>query len=427
MNNRFNLIKRSLKEIFLSSTIHGIPNILRAKHLTVQIIWLVCFIVSICSCSYFIIANILEFLEYRALTTMKVISERKIEFPTISFCTYPELEKSIDEIVIQVRFDNIKQTNYLEYFEQFNDTIYGKCFRYNSGFNNNFTYQRLESSTSGLTNGLKLELDLKVNDNDKHDFYEVITFIHNYTLPPFDLTHLGFWLSTGSNNFFQIEREFNEKLEAPYNQCLKDVNTFEFNKTIINYIINSNRSYRQIDCFYLCDNYFALKESKCGCNSTLDRFERNCLKQRFTPIETDMHRCILEYLKLFRSKLEIFKCSDYCPIICDSLDFKINNFPEQFPSAGLISNLTKNEYAYLSRYSTYEQVSKQYIGIRVYYKDLKYIHISQEPKIEVFILVSNIGGILGLFLGISFLSFIEIIEVLSETFLYKQMLFSCSV
>lgn len=53
----------------------------------------------------------------------------------------------------------------------------------------------------------------------------------------------------------------------------------------------------------------------------------------------------------------------------------------------------------------------------VYCKDLKYTHISQEAKAEIFNLVSNIGGIMGVFLGISFLSFIELIEIFFELIL----------
>ena len=56
------------------------------------------------------------------------------------------------------------------------------------------------------------------------------------------------------------------------------------------------------------------------------------------------------------------------------------------------------------------------MSILIYYKELEYIFISQEAKTETFSFVSNIGGIFGLFLGISFLSFVEILEVLIEIF-----------
>ena len=57
------------------------------------------------------------------------------------------------------------------------------------------------------------------------------------------------------------------------------------------------------------------------------------------------------------------------------------------------------------------------IKILVYYESLKYTLISQQPKTQLLNLIPNIGGALGLFIGISFLSFIEIIELFIEIIL----------
>ena len=57
----------------------------------------------------------------------------------------------------------------------------------------------------------------------------------------------------------------------------------------------------------------------------------------------------------------------------------------------------------------------------VYYEELKYTYISQKPKIEFVGLISNIGGSLGLFVGISFVSFLELFELFSESlFIYFE-------
>ena len=38
-------------------------------------------------------------------------------------------------------------------------------------------------------------------------------------------------------NFFELDRALHQKLDAPYNDCLKDVNLFQMNKKLIDYII----------------------------------------------------------------------------------------------------------------------------------------------------------------------------------------------
>jgi hypothetical protein len=53
--------------------------------------------------------------------------------------------------------------------------------------------------------------------------------------------------------------------------------------------------------------------------------------------------------------------------------------------------------------------------LNVYYDKLSYIQISKDAKIEIVDLVSGIGGLLGLFLGMSFLSFAEFLEMIVET------------
>ena len=59
-------------------------------------------------------------------------------------------------------------------------------------------------------------------------------------------------------------------------------------------------------------------------------------------------------------------------------------------------------------------MSRTFFAFRVYYEDLKYTLIKQQPKIELFGLISNVGGTLGLFLSFSFISLLEIFEVLAE-------------
>ena len=185
------------------------------------------------------------------------------------------------------------------------------------------------------------------------------------------------------------------------------------NKTLIDFIHNTNRIYSQNDCNYLCSNLFALENSLCKCNSNLADFATNCHRQAYEVEETEIKKCISEYLQSFRKTSQIDKCINFCPEQCDSMSYSISNYVEQFPVSGKISENNKIDYG-LSKFNNYEEVNKNFAIIYVYYKNLKYTIISQDPKTETFNLVSSIGGTLGLFLGVSFLSFIEIFEILFE-------------
>ena len=95
-------------------------------------------------------------------------------------------------------------------------------------------------------------------------------------------------------------------------------------------------------------------------------------------------------------------------------DDKLTTISEHLPISGSIQN-TKG-FSYSNKFKNFEEVRKYFFSIYIYYEDLKYTIITQQPRSETFNLISNIGGTLGLFIGISFLSFIEILELIFEVF-----------
>ena len=52
--------------------------------------------------------------------------------------------------------------------------------------------------------------------------------------------------------------------------------------------------------------------------------------------------------------------------------------------------------------------------VAVYYPRSKYTIISELPKMSPFDLVSSVGGTLGLFVGLSFFTLVEMVEILLE-------------
>jgi hypothetical protein len=68
------------------------------------------------------------------------------------------------------------------------------------------------------------------------------------------------------------------------------------------------------------------------------------------------------------------------------------------------NTLIKNKYD--KNYNTIlEDLRESLVSFSVYFTSFKYTRVSQLPKMNVIDLVSNFGGMLGLFTGVSFLSF----------------------
>jgi len=414
-------IKKRIKELLSTSSAIGIPKTLDSSNMLTRAMWLTCLIAMACLGSYYTLKCILDFLKYETVTSFKMVNERQSQFPTISFCAYPNFNQShsIENIVVNTRMEGVYQKNFSLLYEEFTDNVYGRCFRFNSG-RNMYGEQipLLNLKASGRLNSVKISIYLDVPK--AIDFGEVLVQIHNHSLLPYDMKFGGYFVKPGSWNFFQVERTIIEQLGEPYNNCIKDPLAYTGNKTLIQHINDTNQTYSQINCYRLCSYLYALKESNCNCNSSLKLFDKICIKQ-FFDIDTPKLTCINNYLKSFRNDEQFEKCSAYCPLECDTVSLTISNYIELFPVSGPISNKSKNDHS-IERFNTYEEVNRHFLVLNVFYKEFKYTYIGQEARTEGFTFASNVGGILGLFLGISFMSFLEIAEILIDVFiiLYKE-------
>jgi hypothetical protein len=193
---------------------------------------------------------------------------------------------------------------------------------------------------------------------------------------------------------------------------LKDINQFPFNKTIICYLNKTNRKYSQFECLNLCFNLGYNQTNQCDCYLT-------SLDEEPTFFCGNNYSCLEQFNDNFN---QIEKCSKFCPLECDQYSYEIFHTPAKITDTGKINKFNDDYfYSSLPEFQTYENVSKNYYLINAYYEESKYTLISQQPKIELFGLISNLGGILGLFIGFSFISLLEIIEVLAElAYIYLQ-------
>jgi hypothetical protein len=111
----------------------------------------------------------------------------------------------------------------------------------------------------------------------------------------------------------------------------------------------------------------------------------------------------------FKNKNIDSECLNECPLECDSIEYDFTLTHSNFPN--------KNFYDLFSMLNldlTYEKFTENSLSLNVYYSALSYIKLTETPTTSIIDLFSGIGGLLGLFAGISILSFIEIVELTIE-------------
>lgn len=202
----------------------------------------------------------------------------------------------------------------------------------------------------------------------------------------------GINVPSGLFSEIKVNRGFSYKLPSPYNNCLKDVKSLNaFNSDLYRFIIqNTSYSYRQEDCFNYC-------------------FGREVTKNKTNESSTEsiVHYETLSDLDLDSENVDsmINKCKLECPLECDSIKYDI----------GFSSTKFSNDYINYIRSFSISLTDIVYVN--VYYECLAYTEINELVKTDVWDLIANIGGNLGLFIGFTFLNLVELIELIFEIFI----------
>ena len=207
-----------------------------------------------------------------------------------------------------------------------------------------------------------------------------------------------------------LNRVFVKKQPYPYNNCIKDSSS-SFDSELYRTIIAKNITYTQNFCFSLCFQQGVIKKCDCYARS-YDKL--NGLKPCSNQSQLT---CVSYFYAFFVTNMKEL-CTQYCPLQCDSMIFQITTIASSYPSiqhatSDLMSNsLIKSKF--INENLTFDLIKQSVLSLNVYYADLSYMEYSQKAKTTLIDLVSNIGGITGVFIGASFLSILEIFEALIE-------------
>jgi len=292
--------------------------------------------------------------------------------------------------------------NHLKDFTQVHFSSYGFCLRFN--FNPNDLKKTYVSGK--FTCGLILDLFAGVPNtiNDLSPGYGFHIFVHNIT-DKIERIAKGVDVATGFQTNLVIKRIFYKKETIPYENCFNDIETYyKFNTSFVNELLKSSSVYQQSECLELCR--YKMIQFKCKCETfTNNTFE--CINS-----QADMN-CVHKTNENFYIS-NFTECLPLCPLECDTQEFKIStsflNYPHLSKVNGLLNNpIIKSKYENISNV-TVNQLRESVASVAIYYDDLSYTVISKKPAMILLDLISAIGGIMGIFLGISFLSFLEIIE-----------------
>ena len=411
-DSKWTKIKSSIKELALVSTTHGLPNIFRTERLFLKLMWFLFLLICSSFGIHFMITAVFNYLNYDVVVQIKQIKEIPIQFPTISFSFQDDFygnKSNLKDRLLYCKFSDFNCD--LNDFEILNEKITGYNYiKFNSGFNR--TGHKIDiknSKLAGSDNGFSAVIFTGIAENSSM----LPIYIHNYTYNP-EITSVDpIFLSPGYEFFLKINRVFYYKKEYPYSDCLPKLNDpNDFDSFLYKHIVTNNSyKYTQNNCYNLCLSQYLI--TKCNILFSLD-YTWFLFQTQYKTYS----KCIDEKKDDFFELNVTDFCGPQCPLECDSIQYNIDQEFLKFPSKSYANELitsSKLKSLFPENYTiTYNDLKETLISIHIFYNDLSFMIISEDAKILPVDLVSTIGGLFGLFIGISFLSFGELFELLFE-------------
>jgi len=328
-----------------------------------------------------------------------------INDPTFGDAKREALGTNFSEIIMHCFF-HLQPCNFTRDFQSFFHTFYGNCIQFNAkGFD------LKKSSYGGKAYGLQLILGPLINENKYPVTFSsgLKAFINNQSITPSFANDNFISIEPGKKTDIVVDRIFTSNTPQPFSSCTDLANGFK--SELYNFIVKSNKTYRQIDCIDLC--YQRKVQNECGCFDS--RYSR--IYQTLSCLNSTQLACLYRENDFF----DKFSCQLDCPLECDSITYNLQVSSLKFPNHELYDIFRNDSGAPLIFSSTYgidissiEMFREYYYSINIYYPSLKYTYISESPQTTVFGLLSSLGGSLGMFLGLSVFSLLEVFEIAFE-------------
>ncbi|XP_029186299.2 amiloride-sensitive sodium channel subunit alpha-like [Acropora millepora] len=307
------------------------------------------------------------------------------------------------DFVFECNFKGIDCRNYSKFWTRFWDYRYGNCFDFNGGIGDNHTEQEiLKTHNTGQSGGLKLNLFIHTDQYTPQLSHAsgARIVIHDQDELPFP-DEEGINAHPGISTSVGVRKEVIIRVD-PFNNgsCKKQI------------LDGKSLPYSRELCVRSC--LADAQIAKCGCAES--QFAVNVEGICEKSYDPSVGKCLDNLVwELTDGNLN---CQEKCPAPCREVVFKTSVSMAEWPSERykdiLFKRLTKRlNQAYDDQLSEGKEFfSKNFLQVRVFYERLNYQEVEERRSYKEVNLLADIGGQLGLWIGVSALTCCEFLELL---------------
>ena len=347
-----------------------------------------------------------------------LLATSKMNNGNFSILEKKKLGHSIEDIILFCKFSNQKCT--ASDFEWTFDRLYGNCYMFNSG-----TSKRT-SIIAGSWFGLKLSIYVNYHQSLKI-FNSYLSFGYGAHLRIGNRSYLTddtfdeILLSPGHITSVSVDRYFKFIQAKPYSLC--DIDNYghrDFESKLFQTIHHSQYEYTQQLCLFTCYQRELIKWCDCADPWFISLYNKDVCEAN------NQTECLIKVYSNFylaeESEFVNKKCLPECPLECNRTEYKYSTASSQLDPTWFVdlvkkrSNLSND---FMNKSIKMETIKESVVSMNVFYNSLSYTIVTESPKIDL-VLLSNVGGSLGLFMGVSFLSLAEIFVLVFEIFFFSS-------
>ena len=374
-------------------SITGIPQIVTTESYLLKVTWSFLMILTCAAGFYNINLAVADYYKFDKITNIERVMTENMTFPAITICIEGDYQREhyVNEAIveteeIQIRSDKEKRlenflnfdknwfyseglyfnaTNHLEFFK-FPGYKF-ECFRFN-GFVNKSNLFKINTTDDYYYVEVKGSYLENINEGEYFKYTlksSFKVFISDNYLDSLEKVE-PLWLDGNIYHEIELERtSIEKKLPEPYNQCSKP---------------SVDQPFHQPNCISRC--LFKEIKNKYNCSFSLSLFAIPGLKE------------------------------------CDFSDKPYSNYKNEFSK--VCQKECPLESCYSEKFTSYIKTFRLdgwvdgYTGLYFSFGDLTTLNIAQIPKMDDFTFINNIGGGLGLFMGVDFPNLIEFFEFIIE-------------
>jgi amiloride-sensitive sodium channel subunit alpha len=222
----------------------------------------------------------------------------------------------------------------------------------------------------------------------------------------FPIRSEGVVIKAGSYAKINLKKTESTNLPSPYSSC-QEIGTF--NTTLSNEMNRIGIKYSHRNCVLLCQQKIIIDRLGCYRLDLPRIFDAPpCLNQSI------YNQLLVDYIDFSTSD-----CNDLCPFECYSVTYELSVSYTDFPSYKYYNRYMRLDKPFFANVFktenvTYEMFKNSMASLFIYIDDNKSTQITESIATPVVQFIANLGGTLGLFVGTSVLSLMEIVELLID-------------